>query len=267
MTIRIATLAAVLLVSPMAVAADDETKRVTGRIVDEAGRPAAGVEVGPIWGANGLRWEQVVALGNQKPETLWQDEGRMQPWGGRSAMTADDGTFSIAIHPREFALLAFDEGRKRGALIRLDPKGPGGPVEAPLQPTVLVKGTVRLVDPKDPLAWSCTYLNLPDDETNPLARTRIGICGSYRTRFEFRVPPGVYTLSASSDSPTAASVEGRPLTVGSGSKDMDLGPLTMARRLSRRSGWSRPSPAGPGATSRSISATSRRTGTSPTRGG
>ena len=79
MMTRIATLAAVLLVSPMALAADEETKRVTGRILDEGGRPAARIEVGPSWGANGLRWEQVVALDNKKPETLWRDEGRMQP--------------------------------------------------------------------------------------------------------------------------------------------------------------------------------------------
>ena len=134
MTIRIATLAAVLLISPLALAADEETKRVTGRIVDEAGRPAAGVEVGPVWGANGLRWEQVAAIRKKNPEGLWQDEGTMQPVGRPVATTAADGTFSIAIHPREFALLAFDESRVRGALIRLDAEGVGragrGPVAA-----------------------------------------------------------------------------------------------------------------------------------------
>ncbi|HEY2156107.1 MAG TPA: hypothetical protein VGH33_10790, partial [Isosphaeraceae bacterium] len=233
MTTRIATLAAVLLIAPMAMAADGETKRVTGRIVDEAGRPAAGVEVAPVWGANGFRWEQVEALRQKGLEAMWQSEGQMQPWGGRVATTAGDGTFAIDIHPREFTLLAFDATRERGTLIRLDPKRPKDPIEARLRPTVVVRGPVRLADAKAPLEWSCAYLNLPDDEENPLAIRRIGICGSYKTRFEFRVPPGDYALSASSESPSAGMVESRPLTVAAGPKVLEVGPLTVVCRLSR----------------------------------
>lgn len=230
---RIATLAAVLLVPSIALGADGETKRVTGRVLDEAGRPAAGIEVAPVWGANGFRWEQVDALRAKGVENLWRAEGRMQPWGDRVATTAADGTFVIDIHPREFVLLAFDATRERGAQLRLDPRGANGPVEPRLGPTVAIRGTVRLADAKAPLGWSCAYLNLPDDEANPLAIRRIGICGSFKTRFEFRVPAGDYTLSGSSESPTAATVEPRPVSVAAGSPDLDLGPLTVALRLSR----------------------------------
>jgi AhpC/TSA family len=100
-------------------------------------------------------------------------------------------------------------------------------VVARLQPLVRVFGTARLAGAEWPLEWSCVYLNTPYDENAPLLLRRMAICGNFKARFEFFVPPGTYEINASSDAPRAATVEDRTLTVTRDQKDLDLGALLL----------------------------------------
>ena len=104
--------ASFLLISSV-VAADDTSGRVTGQVVDEAGRPVPGASVSALWGANGQTWDRV--RGNKEPEKLWQNEGNMQPWNDDIAVTNADGHFSITAPGGKNWLLAYDRERRHGA--------------------------------------------------------------------------------------------------------------------------------------------------------
>jgi hypothetical protein len=224
---RLCTITVLCLLAPFGLAAEDTTKRINGRVLDEAGRPVPGASVSGFWGANGLDWDQVVAVRDTKPEKLWQNEGKMEPWGQHRAVTAADGRFSIPAPDRKNALLVCDRERRHGAVIVFDPKHPEVTVEAGLQPLVRVFGAARLAGAEGPLKWSCVYLNTPYDENAPLLFRRMAICGSFETRFEFLVPPGTYEINASSDAPRAATVEDRTITVTGDQKELDLGALVL----------------------------------------
>ena len=228
---RFHAVAVLFLLCPVASSAD-EPKQVGGRVLDEAGRPVAGASVSACWAANGLNWDQVVALGNKEPEKLWQNEGKMEPWGDvRPVVTDADGQFSIPAPKRTKSLMVYDRERRHGAVAFFDPKHLEVPVEVRLVPLVRVFGTNRLSGLEGPLKWTCTYLHLPYEANDPLNRTRMAICGSYRARFDFLVPPGTYDLSASSDSPSSATIESRSITVTVDQKEVDLGGLVLRPRV------------------------------------
>jgi hypothetical protein len=78
MKLRLGAIAVLLVSARVAMGADDEPKRVSGRILDEAGRPAARVTVAPVWVANGLRRDQIQELQKAgQPEKLWEREGQI----------------------------------------------------------------------------------------------------------------------------------------------------------------------------------------------
>ena len=224
--------AVLVLVGTRLAFADGASKPVAGRVLDEAGRPAASVTVAPVWMANGLRWDRIEEIQKTgKTEELWRNEGKMEPLGKRFARTDAEGRFAIGIGDRENTLMALDEARGKGAIIRLGKGEKITPVEARLQPLVRVSGSTRLSGGDKPLQWSMVYLNLPPDASEPLSRRRIGICGSFKTQFIFLVPAGEYILSASSDSPTAKSVEDRSFTVVAGQEPLNLGTLSLRPSL------------------------------------
>ena len=114
---RLATVAILLLIAPAASPAD-EPKNVCGRVVDPEGLPVAGASVSAFWAANGLNWDQVVALRDTEPEKLWQDEGKMEPWGDvRPAVTDAEGRFSIPAPERMKTLMIYDRERSHGSII------------------------------------------------------------------------------------------------------------------------------------------------------
>jgi peroxiredoxin len=228
---HLATFALLLLIAPEASAAD-EPKNIMGRVIDEGGRPALGASVSAYWAANGLDWDQVVALGGKEPEKLWQNEGKMEPWGDVHPVVTDaDGRFSIPAPTRTKSLLICDRERRQGAIVFFDPKQPEVAVEARLTRLIRVFGTNRLSGLDGPLKWTCTYLNLPYEENDPLNRTRIAICGSFHARFEFLIPPGTYDLSASSDSPLSETIESRSITITADQREVDLGSLVLRPRI------------------------------------
>jgi alkyl hydroperoxide reductase subunit AhpC len=226
MLTRLTTFTILMLIAPRALPAD-EPKKITGRVVDQVGIPVAGASVSAFWAANGLNWDQVVAVRDKEPEKLWQNEGRMEPWGEVRVVTDAGGRFSIPAPERKKTLMIYDRERRHGAILVFDPKHPEVPVEVHLSPLVRIFGTNRLSGMEGPLKWTCTYLNLPYDERDPLNRGRMAICGSFQVRFEFLVPPGTYDLSASSDSPSSATLEDRKITVTADQKEVDLGGLVL----------------------------------------
>jgi peroxiredoxin len=226
MSARLGMLAVLLLSAPAAFSAD-EPKTICGRVVDSSGIAVSGASVSAFWAANGLDWDQVVALGDKSPEKMWQNEGKMAPWGSVRVVTDADGRFSIPAPEKMKTLLIYDRERARGAVVVFDPKHPEVPLEVRLAPLVRVFGTNRFSGPDQTLKWSCTYLNLPYDENDPLNRNRLAICGSYQVRFEFQVPPGTYEIRASSDDPSSSTVESRTITVTADQKELDLGALVL----------------------------------------
>ena len=147
---------------------------------------------------------------------------------GRAPRTDADGRFSVPAPLRKNALLVYDRDRRRGAAIVFDPKHPERPVEARLQPLIRVFGTIGLAGAESPRTlWSTTYLSMPYDENDPLNFPRMAMCGSFKGRFEFVVPPGTYEFSASGSEPLAKTVEDRRVPVTAGQKDLDLGTLVL----------------------------------------
>jgi peroxiredoxin len=226
---RLATFALLLLIAPAASPAD-EPKKISGRVADQAGRAVPGASVAAVWGANGLNWDQVVALGSKEPQTLWQNEGKMEPWGEFRVVTDADGRFSIPAPEGMKTLMIYDRERRHGAVVLLDAKRLEVPVEVRLAPLVRISGTNRLSGSEGPLKWTCTYLNLQYDENDPLNHRRMAICGSYKARFEFLVPPGVYELRASSEDPPSATLENRKVSITADRNEVDLGGLVLRPR-------------------------------------
>jgi hypothetical protein len=62
MHVQLGMFALLILLGTAVAVADNASKQVSGRVLDEAGRPAAGVTVAPIWIANGLRWDQIKVI-------------------------------------------------------------------------------------------------------------------------------------------------------------------------------------------------------------
>jgi len=232
MLVRLAEFALLLLIAPTASLAEGP-KTISGRVTDQAGRVVPGASVAAYWGANGLNQEQYAAFINdkgKKVEEIWRNEGKMEPLGDlRPVITDADGLFSIAVPERRRSLMIQDRERRRGAVVFFDPKHPEIPVEARLTPLVRIFGTNRLSGSNKPLEWTCTYLNVPYSEDDPLNGARLAICGSYQSRFDFMVPPGTYDVRASSDS-SLETPEDRSITIGADRAEVDLGSLFLRPR-------------------------------------
>src|SRR6516165_9968085 len=90
-----------------------ERVKVTGRVVDAAGKPVAGVDVATLWNA---------------------ENDRMTP--SRGAATDAEGRFTLSTYSHLEAVLALDKQRKTGGLVLLDAKAADKPVEIKLVPLV-----------------------------------------------------------------------------------------------------------------------------------
>ncbi len=104
-------------------------------------------------------------------------------------------------------------------------------VEIKLKPLVRVFGSIKHASSGDPASWTCAYLNLPHDEKIPTSFDRIGICGSYGSKFAFALPAGEYNIEATSDSPNSSTLESIPFAIQDDSIDVDLGALLLRPRL------------------------------------
>ncbi|SIO65662.1 AhpC/TSA family protein [Singulisphaera sp. GP187] len=215
----------------------NEPREIRGRVVDEAGKPVADAAVGFFWRANGASVDR-----DGKPYDLtkaenvrlfWGRLGEMEPTGrAQPTKTGADGRFSIKDPDPYFAVMAMDSSRRQGGIALL-PKSEGDELlEIRLVPLVTVRGSLEGPGPGQQPSWTHVYVHLPEDPIRPLHSTRFVSCGSFEAKFEFRLPPGKYTLQAYSQFADKDAFEGelvpdKAFVLGTESTDCDLGRLRL----------------------------------------
>jgi hypothetical protein len=159
-------IAAIVGLLPMAARAQEEVK-VTGRVVDAAGKPVAGVGVAPFWSF---------------------EKEKRTPF--RGATTNDEGRFTVALtfYGRGEALFTLDKDRKTGGLIIVEPKEAAKPLEIKLAPLVHLHGKFASKELNQPLKWTNVYIMS--------GQARFAMCSSEEAFFSFLLPPGTYKLWA-----------------------------------------------------------------------
>lgn len=201
-----------------------EARTVTGRVVDEDGRPVARAEVATMWDAMG---------GSQ-----------MRPF--HAARTDRDGRFTLEVDSWQglVPLMALNREHTRGGTVMVDGKPSDKAVEIRLGPMVRVSGRFSCKELGSPPDWTNVYMNLmPGRLPVPrilggLAQTplRLAQCGSFDASFAFLLPPGHYQLHGYG----AADYHGARLVLElkAGQPDLDLGtidlqPTALARRYGK----------------------------------
>ena len=163
MPTRCATAVALTLLVGLTAQAQEQVK-VTGRVVDAAGKPVAFAAVGSNWNAT---------------------KDAMKPYNG--ATTDAEGRFTTTLTfygPGPQGLLALDMDQKAGGLLIVEPKVAGKPVEIKLGPLVHVHGRFFCKELDKRPKWTNVYLM-----SGPV---RFLQCSSEEASFSFRVPPGKY---------------------------------------------------------------------------
>jgi hypothetical protein len=150
------------LALPLTAAAQEEVK-VSGRVVDTAGKPVAGAEVAIMWTAV---------------------KGGTVPY--QAATTDGQGRFTLPIsfRARKMGLMAMDRDRKRGGLVFLEKKSADKPVEIALVPLIGVK-----------VRFFCEDLKKHPPQINLLVYSDSAYvfrAGTSDGSFSLRLPPGTY---------------------------------------------------------------------------
>jgi hypothetical protein len=186
-------IAAVLTLLVSLTAHAQEERTVTGRVVDAAGKPAAGIEVATLWDAA---------------------NDQMKPYKG--ATTDAEGRFTLKAPSHLEALLALDKERKTGGLVPLDEKAAGKPVEIKLAPLVHVHGDFFCKELNKRPTWTNVYMWS--------GKARFAWCISKEAKFSFRLPPGTYKFQGYG---TDIQDLRKDLTLTADKPDADLGTVDM----------------------------------------
>lgn len=195
MTIRCGIAAVLLGLLPLAVRAQEEVK-VTGRVVDAAGKPVAAAEVATIWNAA---------------------KDKMTPLKG--AISDSAGRFSLALTfygPATQVLLALDKDCKKGGLLLVENKAAKDSVEIKLSPLVHVHGKFFCKELNKRPTWTNVYVMS--------GRTRFLFCSSEEAKFSFDLPPGTYQFWGYG---TDIQELKKDITLKADKPDMDMGTLDM----------------------------------------
>lgn len=196
------------LLLPLPASAQEEVK-VTGRVVDAAGKPVAESEVAVYWRA---------------------DNDKMTPSQG--ATTNADGrfTFKAAFDGRSRGLLALDKERKSGALVVLDEKAAARPVSIRLGPLVHVHGKFFCKELNKRPPWTMVYL---------MSNSALFLgCSSAEASFSFDLPPGKYKFWGYG---TDIQDVKKDVVLSADKSDVDMGTLDMpATILARHKGKAPP---------------------------
>lgn len=153
------------LLSASASYAEDLT--ITGKVVDNAGKPIENVDVAAFWGF---------------------DQERTQPFDG--AKTDKEGNFSVkvAYWGRQASVMAIDAQRKHAGLIMVDKKSVGQPMTIKLEPAIHVFGEFASKDLGRNPGWTNVYVMTTDG-------ARLLQCMSNQAKFSFLLPPGKYKFN------------------------------------------------------------------------
>jgi AhpC/TSA family len=211
----------------------NEPREVHGQVVDQAGKPVADAAVGYFWRANGSsKGRDGTPYDFTKPEHIrlfWGNLGQMEPTSrDQTVKTESDGQFSINDPDPYFAVMAMDPSRRHGGIALLPETVGAEPLEIRLVPLVTVRGSFEGPGPGQQPTWTHVYVHLPGDPNRPLHSTRLVSCGSFEAKFEFRLPPGKYTLQAYSQFADKDQLEGelipdKSFVLGTEKTDVDLG--------------------------------------------
>jgi hypothetical protein len=199
MRTKCGTAAALTLLVALTAHAQEQIK-VSGRVVNAAGKPVAGVDVATLWNA---------------------ENDRMTPYKG--ATTDAEGRFTLSTYPHLEALLALDKGRKTGGLVLLVAKAADKPVEIKLVPLVYVHGRFFCKELNKRPPWTNVYMTA--------GRARFLWCASKEASFSFRLPPGAYKFWGYG---TDIRDLKKDLTLQADKPDVDLGTLDMAATVIAR---------------------------------
>lgn len=194
-------IAVILGLLPMAARAQEEIK-VTGRVVDAAGKPVAGAEVANFW--------------------MTQNE-KMTSHKGAFTNAEGQFTLSIAFYGSGQALLALDRDRKSGGLIVVDPKEAAKPQTIKLAPLVHLHGKFDCKELNQRPKWTNVYILS--------GQARFAMCSSEEASFSFLLPPDTYKFYAYG---TDIQRVTKDITLKAGEPNLDLGTIDMPATIIAR---------------------------------
>lgn len=178
------------------------TKVVRGRVVDEAGKPAAGVTLATYWFRQDDQPDRAVS---------------------NVAKTDADGRFRVEItlpYSRPATLCALDHDGKRGGLAAVGPKTPDEPITIELGPLVRLHGKYVCKELGTPVGWTNTmFLSVPEN-------SRVHSHMTKRGEFSVLLPPGRYSIRGYGG-PDVGDHR-RQLTLTADTLDVDLGEIDLA---------------------------------------
>jgi thiol-disulfide isomerase/thioredoxin len=178
------------------------TKVIRGQVVDEAGKPVAGITLSTHW----IRQEDQPARGVEGV-----------------AKTDDQGRFRIEMtfyYGRSESLYALDIEKRRGGLAVVGPKTTDEPITIKAGPLVHVRGKYVCRELGTPVGWTNSmFLSMPENWR---------ICENMTRKGEFSVllPPGQYRLSGYGSSDVGQYR--RELTLTADKLELDLGEIDLA---------------------------------------
>ena len=155
----------ILILMPPLVARAQEEIKVSGRVVDTAGKPVAGAEVALIW----------MAADNE-----------MKPYLGVTANAEGRFTLAVTFRSRKRRLTAMDKDRKLGGFAWVEEKSAGTPLEMKVAPLVRVHGRVFCKELNKRPPWINVFVG---SDSSLLLRW-----SSNDASFSFLLPPDDYQL-------------------------------------------------------------------------
>ncbi len=178
------------------------TRVIRGRVVDEAGKPMAGITVSRNW----VRQED-------RPLRAVADVVK----------TDEKGQFLVELtffYGRSYSLCALDVAKKRGGLAAVGPKTPDEPITIKAGPLVHVHGKYVCKELGTPVGWTNTmFLSMPERWNVVDHMTKEG-------EFSVLLPPGRYHIQGYGGPDVAQ--HRRDLTLTADRPEIDLGEIHLA---------------------------------------
>ncbi|HEY7429002.1 MAG TPA: hypothetical protein VH682_32525 [Gemmataceae bacterium] len=193
--------AALVLLLPLTAQAQEEVK-VTGRVVDAAGKPVVGAEVATIWDAK---------------------DNKMTPYKGATTNAEGRFTLPIVFYGNGQGLLALDRDHKTGGLIIVEPKEAEKLAEIKLAPLVHLHGKFHCKELDKRPTWTNVYIMS--------GQSRFAFCISDEASFSFSLPPGTYKFWGYG---TDIQNVKKDITLKADQTDIDLGTLDVPATIIAR---------------------------------
>ena len=175
----------VAILLPSAGYSEDDLNTFRGRVVDQDGEAAAGVDVSWFWYANGRGKGMDIA----DPRRRWCVVGQMEPMAAAATVTDRGGCFSLDIPKQRKTVMALDSDRRYGGIAVIG-QDTSSPVTIRLKPLVQLYGQAQFPRTSATMRSTCAAMKWK------ATGDRLAFCGSVRGDMCFRVPPGTWELDA-----------------------------------------------------------------------